>query len=331
MADTATLTADELGPVLDRYRVQLTAHCYRMLGSGFEADDAVQETMVRAWRSYDRFEGRSQVSTWLHRIATNVCLTMLESRQRRARPIELGPASPIGEAVLGDARPEAFWLQPVPDGRVLPTDGDPGERAAARESVRLAFVAALQHLPPRQRAVLILREVLRWPATEVADLLDTSVASVNSALQRARATMTERGLSVDDPTPVVDEDDAELAAKFLDAFERYDMDALTALLHEDATLSMPPYALWLQGPENVRGWMEGPGHDCAGSRCIPVAANGTFAFGQYRPAPGGTWEPWAVQVIEMADGWVTAVNSFLDTDVLFPLFDLPEDPDQFEA
>ncbi len=331
MADTATLTAEELGPELDRYRVQLTAHCYRMLGSGFEADDAVQETMVRAWRSYDRFEGRSQVSTWLHRIATNVCLTMLESRQRRARPIELGPSSPIGEAVLGDARPEAFWLQPVPDGRVVPTDGDPAERAAARETIRLAFVAALQHLPPRQRAVLILREVLRWPATEVADMLETSVASVNSALQRARATLAERGLSTDDPTPTVGQDDEALAAKFLDAFERYDMDALAALLHEDATLSMPPYALWLQGSENVRGWMEGPGHGCAGSRCIPVAANGTFAFGQYRPAPGGTWEPWAVQVIEMADGWVTAVNSFLDTDVLFPLFGLPEDPDQYEG
>lgn len=331
MADTATLTSEELGPELDRYRVQLTAHCYRMLGSGFEADDAVQETMVRAWRSYENFEGRSQVSTWLHRIATNVCLTMLESRQRRARPIELGPSSPIGEAVLGDARPEAFWLQPVPDGRVLPTDGDPAERAAARDTVRLAFVAALQHLPPRQRAVLILCEVLRWPATEVADLLETSVASVNSALQRARATLAERGLSTDDPAPTVGEDDEALAAKFLDAFERYDMDALAALLHEDATLSMPPYALWLQGPENVRGWMEGPGHGCAGSRCIPVAANGTFAFGQYRPAPGGTWEPWAVQVIEMADGWVTAVNSFLDTDVLFPLFGLPDDPDQYEG
>ncbi len=331
MADTATLTSEELGPELDRYRVQLTAHCYRMLGSGFEADDAVQETMVRAWRSYENFEGRSQVSTWLHRIATNVCLTMLESRQRRARPIELGPSSPIGEAVLGDARPEAFWLQPVPDGRVVPTDGDPAERAAARDTVRLAFVAALQHLPPRQRAVLILCEVLRWPATEVADLLETTVASVNSALQRARATMADRGLSTEDPTPVIAEDHEALAAKFLDAFERYDMDALTALLHEDATLSMPPYALWLQGPENVRGWMEGPGHGCAGSRCIPVAANGTFAFGQYRPAPGGRWEPWAVQVIEMADGWVTAVNSFLDTDVLFPLFGLPDDPDQYEG
>jgi RNA polymerase sigma-70 factor (ECF subfamily) len=324
MADTATLSAEELGPELDKHRVMLTAHCYRMLGSGFEADDAVQETMVRAWRSYDRFEGRSQVSTWLHRIATNVCLTMLEGRQRRARPIELGPSSPIGEATLGDARPEAFWLQPVPDGRVVPSDGDPGERAAARDSVRLAFVAALQHLPPRQRAVLILREVLRWPAAEVADLLDSSVASVNSALQRARATMTEQGLSADDPAPTVTAGDEALAAKFLDAFERYDMDALVDLLHDDATLSMPPYALWLQGPVNVRGWLEGPGHECRGSRCIRVEANGPLAFAQYRIDPDGGFSPWALQVIEIADGGVVAINSFLDTDVLFPLWDLPE-------
>jgi RNA polymerase sigma-70 factor (ECF subfamily) len=330
MADTATLTADELGPELDKHRVMLTAHCYRMLGSGFEADDAVQETMVRAWRSYDRFEGRSQVSTWLHRIATNVCLTMLEGRQRRARPMELGPSSAIGEATLGPAHPEAFWLQPVPAGAVVPTDGDPAERATARETVRLAFVAALQHLPPRQRAVLILREVLRWPASEVADLLDTSVASVNSALQRARATLADQDLSATDPTPEVGEADGALADRFLDAFERYDMDALVGLLHDDATLSMPPYALWLQGPENVIGWMAGPGHGCAGSRCVPVEANGSFAFGQYRPTPEGGWEPWAVQVIEMRDGGVSAINSFLDTDVLFPLFGLPEDPDQLD-
>ncbi len=325
---TATLEADELGPELDRHRVALTAHCYRMLGSGFEADDAVQETLVRAWKSYDRFEGRSQMSTWLHRIATNVCLTMLEGRQRRARPVELGPSSPLGEAALGAPQPEAFWLQPVPDGRVVPSDGDPAERVAAKESVRLAFVAALQNLPPRQRAVLILREVLRWPASEVADLLDTSVPSVNSALQRARATLAERGLTESDPSPAVDEADRELAAKFLDAFERYDMDAMVDLLSEDATLSMPPYPLWLQGPENVIGWMTGPGHGCAGSRCVPVEANGTLAFGQYRPDPSGEgWEPWAIQVPELRDGKVVAINSFLDTDVLFPLFGLPADPD----
>jgi RNA polymerase sigma-70 factor (ECF subfamily) len=320
---TATIEADELGPELDRHRVALTAHCYRMLGSGFEADDAVQETLVRAWKSYDRFEGRSQVSTWLHRIATNVCLTMLEGRQRRARPVELGPSSPLGEAALGAAQPEAFWLQPVPDGRVIP-DGDPADQVASRELVRLAFVAALQHLPPRQRAVLILCEVLRWPAVDVADLLDTSVPSVNSALQRARATLAERGLSASDPSPVVDEADRELAGKFLDAFERYDMDALVNLLHEDATLSMPPYPLWLQGHENVIGWMLGPGHGCAGSICIPVSANGTPAFGQYKPGPvPGSYVPWAIQVPEMRDGKITAINSFLDVEVLFPLFGLP--------
>jgi RNA polymerase sigma-70 factor (ECF subfamily) len=328
MADAATLTADELGPELDRYRVKLTAHCYRMLGSGFEADDAVQETMVRAWRSYDRFEGRSQVSTWLHRIATNVCLTMLEGRQRRARPIELGPSSPLGEATLGPAHPEAFWLQPVPEGRVVPAEGDPAERAAARDTVRLAFVAALQHLPPRQRAVLILREVLAWPASEVADLLDTSVASVNSALQRARVTMAERGLSVSDPTPTVSEADREAAARFLDAFERYDMDAMAGLLAADATLSMPPYALWLEGPADIVGWMSGPGHECAGSHVIAVPANGTLAFAQYRPNLSGEgYHPWALQVLETAGGQVTGVNSFLDTEVLFPLFDLPELPE----
>ncbi len=327
MADTATLTAEELGPELDRHRVKLTAHCYRMLGSGFEADDAVQETMVRAWRSYDRFEGRSQMSTWLYRIATNVCLTMLEGRQRRARPMELGPASPLGEAALGPAQPEAFWLQPVPEGRVVPAEGDPGERVAARDSVRLAFVAALQHLPARQRAVLILREVLAWPASEVADLLDTSVPSVNSALQRARATMAERGLSATDPTPPVSTEDREAAARFLDAFERYDMDAMVDLLHEDATLSMPPYALWLQGPTDIVGWMAGPGHACRGSYCIPVEANGTLAFAQYRPNPSGDgYHPWALQVLETRTGQVTEVNSFLDTEVLFPLFDLPDVP-----
>jgi RNA polymerase sigma-70 factor (ECF subfamily) len=327
VADTATLTDDELGPELDRHRRALTAHCYRMLGSGFEADDAVQETLVRAWRSYDRFEGRSTISTWLHRIATNVCLTMLEGRQRRARPMELGPASPLAEATLGPAHAEAHWLQPVPDGMVL-DPGDPAEQAAAKDTLRLAYVSALQHLPPRQRAVLILREVLRWHADEVADLLDTSVASVNSALQRARATMADRGISELDPTPAVDEDHQALADAFLDAFARYDIDELVSLLRSDATLSMPPYALWLQGHDDIAGWLRGPGHECRGSRCLPVAANGTLAFGQYRPSgPGGAHEPWALQVIEMADGEVTAINSFLDTDLLFPLFGLAERPE----
>ena len=323
---SATTEADELGPELDRHRVALTAHCYRMLGSGFEADDAVQETMVRAWRSFDRFEGRSQVSTWLHRIATNVCLTMLEGRQRRARPVELGPSSPLGQAALGPPQPEAFWLQPVPDGRVIP-EGDPADQVAARELVRLAFVAALQHLPPRQRAALILCDVLRWPATEVAEALDSSVASVNSALQRARATLAERGLSANDPSPAVDEADRELAGKFLDAFERYDMEALVGLLAEDATLSMPPYPLWLQGHEDVVGWMTGPGAGCANSICVPVEANGTLAFGQYKPgdSPSG-YVPWAIQVPELRDGKIVAINSFLDTDVLFPLFGLPPEP-----
>jgi RNA polymerase sigma-70 factor (ECF subfamily) len=324
----ATPTSPGLEQRLEDHRRELTGYCYRMLGSAFEAEDAVQETMVRAWRALDRFEGRSQFRSWLYSIATNVCLDMLKGRERRARPMEMGDAgTPVIES-LGSQLPEATWILPMPDGRVMPTGDDPAELASARETLRLAFIAALQHLPPKQRAVLILREVLRWQATEVAALLETSVASVNSALQRARATLDATNLEADQgSTDPLDDEQRSLLGRYLDAFERYDMTSLTALLHEDATLSMPPYALWMRGHEDIVKWMVGPGHGCEGSRMVPTWANGSPAFGQYRPSgPGGEHEPWALQVLEVRNGRVTGINAFLDTAHLFPLFGLPERP-----
>lgn len=321
----------EQGALADRleaHRTELTGYCYRMLGSAFEAEDAVQETMVRAWRGHDRFEGRSSLRSWLYRIATNVCLDLLRGSKRRARPMDLSSPSGV-DTPIGTGLPETTWIGPVPDERVLASAGDPAETAVARESVRLAFIAALQRLAPRQRAVLILREVLSWSAAEVAELLGSSVASVNSALQRARATLAADADATPDapPEPLGDEQQA-LLRRYVDAFERFDMDALTALLHEDCTLSMPPYALWLRGRADILKWLLGPGCGCRGSHLVPVAANGRPAFGQYRTggasrtgSGGGT--PWAIQVIETADGRITALQSFLDTERLFPLFGLP--------
>jgi RNA polymerase sigma-70 factor (ECF subfamily) len=307
---------------LERYRAELTGYCYRMLGSA-DAEDAVQETFLRAWRGFDRFEGRAALRSWLYRIATNVCLDMLNGRERRARPMDLGPAREPVEVNL-NSLPEVTWIEPIPDGRVVP-EGDPAEVAVARETIRLAFVAALQHLPPRQRAVLILCEVLRWKASEVAELLDTSVASVNSALQRARATLEASSVSAADTSPSVDEADAELLSRYVEAFERYDMDALTSLIHEDATQSMPPYDLWLRGRDDIFEWWLGPGAGCRGSRVVPtVAANGAPAFGQYKPsAAGDGYEPWALQVLEVKDGRIVELTFFLDTERVFPLFGLP--------
>jgi RNA polymerase sigma-70 factor, ECF subfamily len=320
---TVKPAAADLDRRLEEHRKELTAYCYRMLGSAFEAEDAVQETFLRAWRSFDRFEGRSSLRSWLYRIATNVCLDMLGGRERRARPMDLGPArEPIAENL--NALPEVTWIEPIPDGRVVP-EADPAEVAAARESVRLAFVAALQHLPPRQRAVLILAEVLRWKASEVAELLETSVASVNSALQRARATLEAINVTEADASPSIDAADAELLARYVEAFERYDMDALTSVIHEDATQSMPPYDLWLRGREDIFRWWVGPGIGCRGSRVIPtLTANGAPAFGQYKPRDTGDgYEPWALQVLEISEGRIVELTFFLDTERLFPLFGLP--------
>ncbi len=324
MAD-ASLTvkpaAAELEGLFESHRRELTGYCYRMLGSAFDAEDAVQETFVRAWRSFDRFEGRSSLRSWLYKIATNVSLDMLSGRERRARPMDLGPSrEPVAESL--NMLPEVTWIEPIPDGRVVP-EGDPADVAIAHDTIRLAFVAALQHLPPRQRAVLILCEVLRWPASEVAELLETSVASVNSALQRARATLEATDLTTDAPLSV-EAADAELLERYVQSFERYDMEALTALIHEDATQSMPPFDLWLTGRDDIFRWWYGPGIGCQGSRVIPtVAANGAPAFGQYKPAEGGGYEPWALQVLEVRDGKIVELTFFLDTERVFPLFGLP--------
>jgi RNA polymerase sigma-70 factor (ECF subfamily) len=318
----STLSQTQSFGDLERHRRELTAHCYRMLGSPFEAEDAVQDTLLRAWRSLERFEARSSLRSWLYRIATNVCLDMLDSKQRRARPMDLGGArSPDGP--IGEILPETTWIEPIPDGRVL-AEQDPAAVAESRETIRLAFVAALQHLPPRQRAALILCEVLQWKASEVAELLETSVAAVNSALQRARATLD--AAEVADPgNGSLSERDHALLARYVDAFQRYDMDMLTSLIHEDATQSMPPYELWLSGRENILRWWVGQGAACRGSRVIPtVTANGSPAFGQYKPSETGAgYDPWALQVLEVADGRIVELTFFLATDTIFPLFGLP--------
>jgi RNA polymerase sigma-70 factor (ECF subfamily) len=312
----------ELEQSLDQYRSELTAYAYRMLGSAFEAEDAVQEAFLRAWRSYDRFEGRSALRTWLYQITTNVCLDTLGSKERRVRPMDLGPAS-SADTPLPAPLPEVTWIQPIPDERVVAADSDPADVAATRETIRLAFIAALQHLPPKQRAVLILREVLRWKANEVAELLDTSVQSVNSALQRARATLEANKITEADQFEPMDEDQRALLARYVDAFERYDMDSLTSLLHEDATWNMPPFDLWLQTHLDIRKWCLGQGIGCRGSRLIPTVANGAPAFGQYKPSPDGGLEPWSLQVLEISDGEIVGITFFLDTKTLFPIFGLP--------
>jgi RNA polymerase sigma-70 factor (ECF subfamily) len=307
---------------LEGHRRELTGYCYRMLGSVFEAEDAVQETMIRAWRALDRFDGRSSLRTWLYRIATNVCLDQLDGRGRRARPVDLGPGGSVDERLPADA-----WVEPVPTARVT----DPADAAVARESIRLAFVAALQHLSPGQRSVLLLREVLGLRAAEVAQLQDTSVAAVNSTLQRARATLAAQGAALSSaagpgagPGPGDAGTQRALLDQYVAAFERFDMSALAMLLHVDATLSMAPLTLWMRGPDEITSWWLGTGVGCRGSRLVPTVANGAPAFGQYRPARGGAgYEPWALQVVEIADGRIKALQSFLDTDRLFPLFGLP--------
>jgi RNA polymerase sigma-70 factor, ECF subfamily len=311
-----TLDAAEL----EAHRAALTGHCYRMLGSAFDADDAVQETMVRAWRGIERFDGRASLRTWMYRIATNVCLDALSSRARRVRPVEEFPGGTIDGEL--ETRPQEEWLEPIPDAHALPATDDPLELAALRQSIRLAFVAALQHLAPRQRAALLLTEVLGLSAAEAAESLDMSIAAVNSALQRARATLASRGASMS--AEPLSQGQSHLVDRYVEAFEQYDVDCLVSLMREDATLSMPPYTLWLQGPSAIRMWMLGRGSGCRGSRLVPTAACGQPAFGQYRPGKeAGSYQPWALIVLELSDDRIAAVNTFLDTGNLFPLFGLP--------
>ena len=319
-----TTAATEVSPDnLEQYRRELTGYCYRMLGSGFEADDAVQETMLRAWRAAGGFEGRSSVRSWLYRIATNICLDMLRGRQRRALPIDLGPASPPVEAMLGDWHPDDIWISPISDDRVVPEHGDPAEIAVARDTIRLAFVTALQHLPARQRAALIICEVLKMPAAEAAATLGTSVPAVNSALQRARATLA--ALPEEQRPASVDADQSELLAQYVDAFQRYDMDRLVTLLHDDALMTMPPYAMWVRGAQNITRWMQEPSpSQCRDSIMVPAGrVNGVQAFAQYKPDPAGGHAPWALQVHEASGGRFSRLTFFLDTQRIFPAFGLP--------
>ncbi|HUF66878.1 MAG TPA: sigma-70 family RNA polymerase sigma factor [Gemmatimonadaceae bacterium] len=308
--------------ILEQYRPALTGHCYRMLGSVADAEDAVQEAMLRAWKGMEGFANRSSLKTWLYRIATNVCIDMLKANNRqRLRPLELSdkPAVVTDDMPLPQ-RPREQWIEPIPDAMAIPAeaDSDPEERAILRESIRLAFVAALQYLPPRQRAVLLLTQVLGWSAAETAENLDMSVPAVNSALQRARATLEARNPAVVPRT--LSEEQAGLLAKYVDAFQRYDVDGLTALLHDEATMSMPPYELWLRGRDSIARWFLNQGIGCKGSRLVPVEACGTTAFAQYRQ--GGA-QPWALILLEMNAGRITSQTSFLDVETLFPRFGLP--------
>jgi RNA polymerase sigma-70 factor, ECF subfamily len=310
---------------LDSYRRELAGYCYRMLGSGFEAEDAVQETMLRAWRNADGFEGRSSTRSWLYRIATNVCIDMHRSTQRRARPMDMGPASPPLESLLGPTLPETTWVTPIPDAAVAPESADPAEIAQYRESIRLAFVTALQQLPARQRAALILCEVLRWQAAEVAELLNSTVPAVNSSLQRARATL--RALPLERQPRALADEDAELLERYVDAFQRYDIERLVTLLREDAVQSMPPFAMWIRGAADIGRWMVEPGPSgCRDSLLLRTSANGCPAFGQYKPDPAGGRAPWAIQVLEISQGKIAAMHfflAFLDPERLFPSFGLP--------
>ncbi|MFC4337144.1 sigma-70 family RNA polymerase sigma factor [Salininema proteolyticum] len=320
------------------YRRELRAYAYRMLGSASEAEDAVQETFIKAWKRSESFEGRSSLRTWLYKIATNVCLDMSKAVQRRIRPMDLRSAGSPDQNPLETMNPEATWLTPAPDSWMA----DPSTSAESRESVRLAFVSAVQHLPARQRAALIMREVLAFSAKETADTLDLSASAVNSALQRARATMEEvrsvsptpqvaaksrSGAGASEPSGDPDEDgesDAELAESYAKAFEAFDIDRLKTLLHRDVVMSMPPLELWLRGPRHFGEFLHGPGNACEGSKLVPISANGSIAFGHYKPSGNddGLLTPWSITVLETEGGVITGLNYFLDTQTLFPLFDL---------
>ena len=310
--------------ILEQHRPALTGHCYRMLGSVVDAEDAVQEAMLRAWKSLDGFREQSSLKTWLYRIATNVCLDSLaRTNRQRLRPLELSdePARVHDDMMLGQ-RPREEWVEPIPDTMALPAgdDSDPEERVILRESLRLAFVAALQYLPPRQRAVLLLTQVLSFTAAEAAETLEMSVPSVNSALQRARATLDARNPAVV-PRALTNEQQ-ELLAQYVAAFERYDVPALSKLLHDEVTMCMPPYELWLRGPDAIAKWFLNQGIGCKGSRVVPAgtACGGTPAFAQWRQ---GGKQPWALHVLDLDGNRITGMTSFLDVETLFPRFGLP--------
>ncbi len=292
-----------------------------MLGSAFDADDAVQETMIRAWKAYDRFDGRASLKSWLYRIATNVCLDELKSRGRRALPIEEGfPASGAPQIEALTQQPGSYWIEPISDTEISSNDAGPEEKASLRQSIRLAFIAALQKLPPKQRAALLMAEVLDCPVVEVAETLETSVASVNSALQRARSSLAKR--SSEEPVTLTAHQQAMLD-RYVMAFESYDVNGLMSLMRQDVTFCMPPYSLWLQGPQEVQTWMLGLGSGCRGSRLLSTSASGWPAFAQYRPAPDGGHKAWALIVLELAGDEIAGVNNFLDVERLFPRFGFP--------
>ena len=322
---TDALTVDETLADLEQYRVELRGYCYRMLGSVYDADDAVQDTLVKAWQRIDTFEGRASMRSWLYRIATNVCLDLLRSRQRRALPMDLSspvPAPSVAPAIAD----ENLWLQPIADSDAVPANADPAHRAVLRDSIRLAFVAALQHLPPKQRAVLILREVLQWRAEEVAELLETTTASVNSALQRARATMADRNLDQLEASGRADAVDGELLTRYVRAFEAYDIESLVRLLHEDGSISMPPWAMWMQGYDELRAWYVGGGQACEGSKMVALSVNGQPAFAQWKPQ-GESYVPWSIQVFDVVDDRIAHIHHFIDLDGrLFARFGLPPVP-----
>jgi RNA polymerase sigma-70 factor, ECF subfamily len=305
--------------LLEEYRAELNGYCYRLLGSVFEAQDAVQETMVRAWRGLGNLERRSSLRGWLYRIATRVCFNMITATRRRALPMDLGGPW-AGATPVGPALPEHSWVEPIPDALLPPPrQVDPLEYAVQRDTVRVAFIAALQHLPRRQRAVLILRDVLRWSAREVAELLGTTVISVNSALQRARATLAARRPTAGDLPVSLSGEQEELLNRYLAAFESHDVDALVALLHHDATISMPPLPVWLRGPTAARQWWDGPGRDCRGSRLVAVDANRSPAFAVYRPsATRRGHELFAIHVLELTDNRVDSIQMFVDARLAGP-------------
>lgn len=320
-----------MAPDFERHRPYLTTHCYRLLGSLTDAEDAVQETMLRAWKAREQFDGRAALATWLHRIATNVCLDALSGRSPRFRAMDTGPVKRTTDELT--TKPRTHWLEPVPDLAAIPADEDPHEQAVLRESIRLAFVAALQHLPPRQRAALILMQVLNWSAQETAETLDMSVAAVNSAVQRARATLAERRadahldrlivLAARDADPqlgALTDAQRALLDRFVVAFEAYDVPAMVALLRHDATMCMPPYDFWLQGTTDIAEWLSGRGAGCRGSAVQRLHANGMPAFAQWRH--GGA-EPWAICVPEVDGDRIVHLDFFLDTEVLFPRFGVP--------